>query len=428
MQKVFLFLLLSIVLIPNLVAQNFDSLFINRTLRVDYMFSGDSLHQSISLDEMSSSPLWAGRRHHLDSLFQKGNGQIFMHDEATGKLIYCNSFSTLFQEWLLTSEAAHQRKAFENSFLLPMPKRPSLVSIQLTNNRQQVVAQYSHRIDPSDILIRKFDSKPIPSHRYLYKGGEEEKCIDIAIVAEGYTQNEINVFYEDARIAMESLFAHEPFKKMKERFNIVAVALSSTESGVSVPSKGVWKQTALGSHFDTFYSERYLTTPNIKTMHNALAPLPYEHIIVLANTETYGGGGILNSYTLTTTHNSNFRPVVVHEFGHSFCGLADEYFYDDQHAVWYPLDVEPWEKNITTLVDFDKKWKDMLPNNASIPGKPSGKLADAFTKIGVYEGAGYQSKGVYRGLDRCRMRDNEAPSFCAVCQRALQNLILYYTE
>ena len=406
----------------------FDDWFTDNTLCIDYVFSGDSLTQSVSLNTLSKRDAWAGRRHNLDSLFQKGNGQIYVKDKATGEIVYCNSFSTLFQEWQLTHEATMVRKAFENSFLVPLPKKPVVVTIELTNNLQKVVASFSHTVDPTDILIRNYAGSAVPPHRYIFKGGDPKDCIDVAIVAEGYTLDEMNTFYSDATIASDALFSHSPFKEMKNRFNIVAVALPSIDSGVSVPGKKEWKNTVLGSNFNTFYSDRYLTTQNLKHLHSELATIPYEHIIILANTDTYGGGGILNSYTLTTTHNPNFRPVVVHEFGHSFCGLADEYFYDDEYSVLYPQSVEPWERNITTLVNFESKWKDMLPKKTPIPTVPSKKKGDEFTKIGVYEGAGYQSKGVYRAFDRCRMRDNAAPGFCAVCQRALKDLIRYYTE
>ena len=234
------------------------------------------------------------------------------------------------------------------------------------------------------------------------------------------------VFYKDAAIACESLFAHEPFRSMKKYFNIVAVASPSEDSGVSVPRLGEWKRTAFSSHFSTFYSDRYLTTSRVKSIHDALAGIPYEHIIILANTEEYGGGGIYNSYTLTTAHHPMFRPVVVHEFGHSFGGLADEYFYDnDVMTDTYPLDVEPWEQNISTRINFTSKWEDMLAQGTPVP-TPSSESGTY--PVGVYEGAGYSAKGIYRPADNCRMRTNEYPTFCPVCQRAIRRVIEFYTE
>lgn len=232
------------------------------------------------------------------------------------------------------------------------------------------------------------------------------------------------MFSIDAQRTCESLFSHEPFRSMKQKFNIVAVASPSTDSGVSVPRADQWKQTAVHSHFDTFYSERYLTTSRVKSIHNALAGIPYEHIIILANTDVYGGGGIYNSYTLTTAHHSMFKPVVVHEFGHSFGGLADEYFYeDDTMTDTYPLDVEPWEQNITTRVNFASKWEDMLPPHIPVP-TPVAQQKNY--PVGVYEGGGYSFKGIYRPAYNCRMKTNEHPEFCPVCQRAIRRIIEFY--
>nr|MBP6140116.1 peptidase M64 [Bacteroides sp.] len=227
-------------------------------------------------------------------------------------------------------------------------------------------------------------------------------------------------------IACQSLFEHEPFKSMKSKFNVVAVASPSTDSGVSIPKDRLWKKTAFSSHFDTFYSERYLTTSRVKQIHNALAGIPYEHIIILANTKQYGGGGIFNAFTLTTAHHPLFRPVVVHEFGHSFGGLGDEYFYeDDVMNDTYPKSVEPWEPNITTLVNFSTKWKSLLNTSTPIPTPVDKK--DKY-RIGVYEGGGYSSKGIYRPAYDCRMRTNDCAEFCPACQDALRKLILFYTE
>ena len=407
----------------------------DKTLRVDYIFSGNDKIQEISLDEMSCFKGWAGRRVNMDSVPVRGNGQISLTDKATGKVLYRQSFSTLFQEWQTTEEATRVRKAFENVFLLPMPSAQAEVTVQLFDFKGNVAATLSHTADPSDILIRRVE--PVaPEHRYILENGSPQDKIDVAIVAEGYTSSEMELFYEDARKAVGAILAHQPFGEYADRFNFVAVALPSEDSGVSVPGEGLWKKTALGSHFDTFYMERYLTTLRLRQMHDALCGVPYEHIVILANTDTYGGGGIFNSYTLTTAHHKAFEPVVVHEFGHSFAGLADEYYYDDQFVEYYYPDCEPWEQNITTLFDFKSKWDDMLPQFVAVPAAPSqvdvwqeiknGKSPESM--VGVYEGAGYQSKGVYRPYPDCRMKTNQAPAFCPVCQRAIARIIEFYTK
>ena len=185
----------------------------------------------------------------------------------------------------------------------------------------------------------------------------------------------------------------------------------SQESGTSEPKKGVWKNTVLSSHFDTFYSDRYLTTLHLKRLHDVLAGLPYEHVIVLVNTDHYGGGGIYNSYNLSYTGGRHFLPVVVHEFGHSFGGLGDEYAYGDDDPMYF-ADTEPWEPNLTTKCDFSKKWGSLVEEG----------------KAGLIEGGGYLEHGVWRGFENCRMRTNEEPEFCLVCQQALIRLIDFYTK
>ena len=406
----------------------------DKTLRVDYIFSGTDKTQEISLDEMSSFDGWAGRRVNLDKVPFAGNGQICMKDASTGEILYRQSFSTLFQEWQTTEEATRVRKSFENVFLLPMPSVKAVVTVELYGFKGGVSASIIHEVDPSDILIRKIDPQPAP-HRYVLKSGTAEDCIDVAIVAEGYTAEEAELFYKDAEAAVEAILSHAPFDAYKDRFNFVAIALPSEDSGFSVPGEGVWKKTALGSHFNTFYMDRYLTTLRLRQMHDRLCGIPYEHIVILANTDTYGGGGIYNSYTLTTAHHPSFKPVVVHEFGHSFGALADEYYYDDQFVEYYYPDCEPWEQNITTLFDFESKWDDMLPKRVSIPTPPvEGNIWQSFHEgtdpasvIGVYEGAGYQSKGVYRPFPDCRMKTNAAEGFCPVCQRAIARIIEFQT-
>lgn len=424
--KKHILLLLCLIAVSSTRAQVFADHFADKTLRVDYIFNGNASGQAICLDGLSALPTWAGRKHHLAELPLQGNGQIIMRNAASGKTIYTTSFSSLFQEWLETDEARNVTKGFENTFLLPYPLQPVEIEITLLDPRRNVRASMKHIVHPNDVLIEQKGNSHITPHKYLLHNDSPEKCIDVAILAEGYTLQEIQTFYEDADIACKSIFDHEPFKSMKKRFNVVAVASPSTDSGVSVPRLNEWKHTAFGSHFSTFYSDRYLTTSRVKAIHDALAGIPYEHIIILANTEEYGGGGIYNSYTLTTAHHPMFRPVVVHEFGHSFGGLADEYFYDnDVMTDTYPLDIEPWEQNISTQVDFAAKWKDMLSENTPVP--TPAEVSENYP-TGVYEGGGYSAKGIFRPAENCRMRTNEYPAFCPVCQRALRRIIEFYTE
>ncbi|MGN0068393.1 MAG: M64 family metallopeptidase [Prevotella sp.] len=405
-------------------AQEFHKHFKDSTLRIDYIFAGNTERQEISLDRMHTMPGWYGKHARLAEVPVEGNGQITVRSHRTGETLYRNSFSTLFQEWLSYDEAKTVRKSFENVFLVPMPRDTVDITVDLRNNRREIMASMTHTVVPGDILIRKTGFGRTTPYSTLLKAKDPSRCIHIAFLAEGYQESEMEMFEKDASTAMEAIFSHEPFKSMRDRFNVIAVKSPSEESGTSEPANDIWKNTALGSHFDTFYSDRYLTTLHLKDMHDWLAGTPYEHIIVLVNTGKYGGGGILNSYNLSMTHHEKFKPVVVHEFGHSFAGLGDEYAYEEELIPMYPHDVEPWEANLTTLADFHGKWETMIGKGTPIPTPANGEK----DKVGVYEGAGYSPKGVYRGMQDCRMRTNEYPEFCMVCEKALRNLIDFYTR
>ena len=471
MKKSFFFTIIIALMALSASAQQFDDFFESRTLRLDYVFAGNHDSQQIYLEQMYVTPQWAGRKSRLADVPLKGNGQIQVKDHATGQTLFVHTFSTLFQEWLATEEATKVSKAFATSYNVPMPKQPVDITVSLLDFHGKVVTNLTHTVDPADILIRQIGDNGIPYH-YVWKGKTVETqnlaspdqpgkrnymptegplggepditgCIDLAIVAEGYTRAQMGKFYSDCQRVVDALFAHEPFTSMKDRFNVVAVAAESLTSGPSVPHLGRWSNTPVGTHYDTFYSDRYLMTQDIHRLYDVLSGVPFEHIIVLVNSDTYGGGGIYNQITVTTSDHPTFHQVLVHEFGHAYAGLGDEYFYDDAYESMYPADTEPWEPNLTTLVDFQSKWADMLPKGTAIPTPPDSKvpnyrkitnekeqrLLDAATqRVGVFEGGGYQSKGVYRPAQECRMKINEVQNFCPVCSRAIRQITDFYTS
>ena len=424
--------------------QRFDDYFEDRTLRLDYVFAGNSQSQHIFFEQASTTPRWAGRKSRLAEMPLRGNGQLRLTEPGTGQLLYVHTFSTLFQEWQTTRQATQMERAFETSYNVPMPKNPVDVTVTLTNVHGQVVGETTHTIDPNDILIRHRDPNGTP-YRYIWTPDtvpDLTRCIDLAIVAEGYTAAEQDKFYGDCQRAVDALFAHAPFTTLKNRFNVVAVAAQSADSGPSIPREGRWNNTPVGTHYDTFYSGRYLMTQDIHRLYDVLADVPFEHIIVLVNTDTYGGGGIYNQLLVTTSDHPAFSQVLVHEFGHSYAGLGDEYFYDDSYDTVYPADTEPWEPNLTTLKDFSGKWADLLPEGTPVPTPPAAlpdyrnirserercQLNEATRRVGVFEGGGNQSKGVYRPAQECRMKTNEAEAFCPVCQRAIVCITDFYTS
>ena len=424
-------------------SRSFDQDFEDATLRLDYVFCGDNAHQAIYFQQALRTSVWAGRRHNLATPLLEGNGQVRVLDPETGECLYANSFSTLFQEWQVEAEAAHVQRAFENCFQVPFPKRPVDIEVFLVDTHRKRSSCLKHRIDPADILIRKVADNE-HSSAVVWQGGPLAETIDIVVVSEGYDASEKAKFYRDAERVAQALFHHEPFASRRNKFAVRAVFAPSQDSGVSVPHAGSWKRTVADTHFDTFYTERYLTSSAQQKIFDLIGTVPFEHIVVLVNTDIYGGGGIYNSLTIMNSDHPTFVPVMVHEFGHAFGGLADEYAYGDQAESPYPADTEPWEPNITTLHDFGAKWQDMLPAGTAIPTplddldkQDVRRIWHTFNqeqkdllnlKLGVYEGAGYQLHGVYRPVQECRMRINECEEFCPVCTRAIVRMIDYYTK
>ena len=426
--KNILFAIVATLCSVSLFAQEFEERFEDRTLRIDYTFSGNASEQHVALDRLSSTNDWWGRRINLTTNPLRGNGDLTIIDKQSGQTIYTTSFSSLFQEWITTEEALTVSRSFEFTLLIPMPRNEAIAQLALRDNTGKE-SKHSFVINPKDVLIRdNSNAKPLP-YTYIHKGGDSKGTIDVAILAEGYTVDEIELFMEDARITAEEILSYEPFNSHRDKFNFIAVATPSVDSNVSVPQQGEWRNTAVGSNFMTFYMPRYLTSSNVYAMYDLVTNIPCEHFVILANTDTYGGGGIFNSYTLTTAHHRDFRPVVVHEFGHSFGGLGDEYFYDtnDDNDNMHSITHEPWEPNITTLVDFNSKWADMVEEGIETPSAPTKEREENYT-VGVYEGGGYLTKGIFRPAVVCRMRNNTAERFCPVCERALERVILHQAE
>jgi hypothetical protein len=251
------------------------------------------------------------------------------------------------------------------------------------------------------------------------------KKIDLVFLAEGYTASQMSKFRHDIQRMIKKMAKYEPFKSHMNDFNFWAVESISPDSGCDDPRKNIWKRTLFDAHFNTFNSDRYLTSSSLWTIHEVASVVPYDQIYVLTNTDKYGGGGVFNYFSLTSVDHRSSEEVFVHEFGHAFAGLADEYFYlSEENQDYYPRNVEPWEPNITTLVHFETKWKNLVDSKTPVP-TPATKYYQ--TVVGAFEGAGYCSKGVYRPTQSCLMKELKSP-FCPICQKAILNRIRFYTD
>lgn len=403
---------------------DFDKYFEKKSLRVDFALSGNAEGQSAALQQMREEPIWGGPKKNLIDPFEYGRYFVKIYDESTNQLLYTKGFNTLFEEWLTTDQAKTETQSWTNSISIPYPKQPVVFEL-LARNRQmnQFEILMKQSIDPKSIFIDRSPLKNLKVNRIQYKGDPDGK-VDLVFLPEGYTEAEMAKFAGDVQRFTESLFKTPPFNERRNDFNVWSVNLPSEESGMDISGEGVFKNTALNSGFYTFGVDRYLTTPDMKSIRDAVWNVACDAVFILVNSERYGGGGMYNFYAIGTADNERTAVVFVHEFGHSFAGLADEYFQSEvAYNDFYSLKVEPWEPNITTLINFDAKWKDLLPSGTPVPTPLEAPYAD---KLGVFEGGGYLSKGIYRPMDHCMMRDY-AP-FCPACSRAILQMIDYLSD
>lgn len=418
-------LLVSIVCSLTGIAQNeFDNYFEKKSLRVDFVLSGNADFQAAALQQMREEPIWAGPVKNLIDPFNYGGYYVNVYDKSGKQLLYSRGFNTLFEEWRSTDQAKSETQAWSNSISIPYPKATVVLEISARDKADmQFHPLLKMNVDPTSIFIDRGKLKENKISQIQYNGDPSGK-VDLVFLAEGYTAAEQEKFEADAKRFTEALFTTPPYNTRRNDFNIWAVDLVSEESGTDVSGKGVFRNTALNSGYYTFGVDRYLTTPDMKSIRDAVWNTPCDALFILVNTDTYGGGGMYNFYSMGTADNPRTPVVFVHEFGHSFAGLADEYFSSEVAYVdFYNLKYEPWEPNITTLVDFGSKWKDLLPTDIPIPTP----LDDTHKeKAGVFEGGGYLAKGIYRPMDHCMMRDY-AP-FCPACSRAILKMIDFLTD
>lgn len=418
----FLLLLLSVTSVYGQV--KFDDYFTEQVLRFDFMFAGNSEETHVYPISMKQEPFFGGSQTTLDEPFDYGNFKYEVFDGKSGKLLYSRGFCTLFQEWQTTAEAKQMDRSFYEVATMPFPKGDVLFVISERERSGSFTRIYETEIKPTDYFIRKETPVKAASSRIM-GSGEPESSVDIVILAEGYVADEMPKFRADAMRMAEVLLSAEPFSEYKSKFNVWIVEAISQESGTDIPGHGTYRNTVLNSSFYTFDTERYLTTLDIKSVNDYAGLVPHDNIIILVNTDKYGGGGVYNYYSITAADNDYSNRVFVHELGHSFAGLADEYFNSQvAYEEFYPLNVEPWEPNITTLVRFDLKWKDMLDKKTPIPTPVDVNHANT---LGVFEGGGYSAKGIYRPRYDCTMKSNTNEGFCPVCKRAIVEMIKFYS-
>lgn len=482
---ILMFLLPGVLLAQTTV--NFDDYFVDKTMRVDYFHIGDAKEEFITLDQIYKQGVWAGSTSNLIDSFNNGRYYVKIYDSSSGKLIFSRGFDSYFGEYKTTDEALKDiKRTFHETALFPYPKRKIKFTLEARNRENILQPLFSQDIDPSAVnIIKERLNKKVKVFEILKNGLPHDK-VDIAFITEGYTLKEEAKLKEDLEHFTEVFFSQVPYKTYKDRFNIYGVFKPSEESGCDEPRHGVFKNTALNASFNSLGSERYLLTEDNKTLRDVAAHVPYDALIILVNHKRYGGGGIYNLYCTLTVNNQWHKYLLLHEFGHSFTGLADEYYTSSvAYNDFYPRGIEPTEPNITALLDSKNlKWKELVMPGVDIPtpwekedfdrmdmayqkvrreinqkiaemkrkeapqyevrkieqdserlSREQAKKVDAYLlkskfsdKVGAFEGAGYSAQGLYRPMLDCIMFTKGAKPYCRVCEQTIIRIIKHYSK
>jgi hypothetical protein len=466
----------------------FDAHFADKTLRLDLYQAGDAKEEIVTLHRIVQEPLWPEPTARLLDPFLYGHYALKIYEISTNELVFSRGFDTMLGEYRTTSPAlAGVKRIFQRSMRIPLPKRPVLAVIETRDKQNILHPIFTEKIDPADIhIIRESPA----AGDWIYEAkrtGDPRDKVDFVFLAEGYTAGDKDKFKADVDRFTAYLFSVEPYKTLQDRFNVRGIFRPSPEPAMDEPRQGVFKHTVLDASFNAFDLDRYMLIEADHRMHEIAAQVPYDAIIVLVNSKRYGGGSIAMDYCCTTVDNARSLEVFVHELGHSFAGLADEYYASEvSYNDFYPKGVEPREPNITALLDpADVKWKDLLSPGIGVPteyGKDAiealqaerqknrkaqaeeidaakakggaeaavAKIQEKYRtadkeieakiaairkqyaglndKVGVFEGAGYSAKGLYRPQVYCIMISSPTGEFCVVCRRGIAAMIDFFSK
>ena len=402
----------------------YSDYFTTNTLRFDYNRCGTADTEEVFFEQMKKEGKWSGPKANLIDPFNWGEYKVELRDAKSNKLIYSRGYAGLFSEWQTTAEADKVKRCYYETVLVPYPKKKVNLILYSRDRTTKLNKVFEYSIDPKDYFI-KLEKGPKYKSYMVHDSGDPANKIDVVFLPDGFTENEMDKFRKAAIEFSEALFKTDPFDAHDDDFNIWVVESPSKESGTDIPGKDVWKETLLNTSFYTFDSERYLMTNDIKSVRDVAANTPYDLIIILVNTEKYGGGGVYNYYGTFAAFNPKSIGVWLHEFGHNFTWLADEYYSSDvSYGDYIDMNYEPIQPNVTTLVDFNKKWKKMIKSGTPVPSPRTSKYNGV---LGAFEGGLYTGKGVYSPMQKCKMNWLDDP-FCPVCNQTILDMIEYYTK
>lgn len=445
--------------------------FSQSTMRLDYFHSGDHRKELFSLDQLVIEPLsWAGNHNQPIDKLTRGKYLAEIYDIKSKQLIFSQSFSSIFGEWETTNEATQLSRSFHESVRFPQPSDSFLLVIKKRDKSNEFKSVWSIELDPNDYIHHRESANYQHQVIKIEHNGEPANKVDLLILGDGYTSKDQRKFESTARKLSQDFFTTYPFNKRRKDFNVWALAPNANQSGVSRPSSGHYVDSPLGTTYDAFRSERYLLTFDNKAWRRVASSVPYDAVIIITNSETYGGGGIYGLYSTAAAHGDWAHYLFVHEFGHHFAGLADEYF-TSSVAYQTPRNIiEPYEPNVTALLNKKQlKWKHLVKQFTPLPTawpkqayekhsleyqkvraqlradkRPESEMDELFQSnqgyveklfsrhqnvniVGAFEGANYQSKGYYRPSMNCIMF-TRTKDFCAVCAEAIENMIDQFTK
>ncbi len=406
----------------------FDRYFTEGSLRVDLYHTGAGETEVYSLDELVKQPCWAGNPRALIDTMNLGNYLVRVYDLETNKLIFSRGYCSIYGEWATTDQAMEGvERTFHESVVIPFPRKPVQIRIDSRDSENIYRNNFDMVVDPEDFHIRVGCRHQYYRLRDLVHNGSTEDKVDLLILGDGYRKDQLHKLRKDAEDLVEVFFETEPFKSRREDFNVRLMEVASAERGVDDPRNRQYRDNIFGLSFNSLELDRYMLTASNKVLRDITCNVPYDCLILIANTEKYGGGGIFNLYATCCSDNQYSGYVFVHEFGHSFGGLADEYYSSEvTYNDMYPRGVEPWEPNITALIDTGRvKWGDLIKKGVPVPTPDDSTYDDV---VGCFEGAGYSARGLYRGYRDCRMFSKGLIPFCPVCRRALEQMIDFYTR